>query len=140
MFRKITSFLVALVALAGTATPLAFSEGAPGKKERHLLYVAVPGIRNYLEFGGAGILVFDMDAGHKFVRRIATPASKADSPENIKGVCASAVTKKLYFTTLKKLYCVDLATDKTARSFMSPRWSGITGTSSMPPQERSARP
>jgi hypothetical protein len=47
------------------------------------------------------------------VRRIATPASKEASPENIKGVCASAVTKKLYFTTLKKLYCVDLATDKT---------------------------
>ena len=32
--------------------------------ERHFLYVAAPGIRNYLEFGGAGILVFDIDNGH----------------------------------------------------------------------------
>ena len=38
------------------------------KKKRHsLLYVVEPGIRNYLEFGGAGILVFDIDDGHKIV-------------------------------------------------------------------------
>ena len=54
------------------------------------LYVACPGIRNYLEFGGAGVLVFDMDHGHKFVKRIDTPHSKADKPDNVKGVCASA--------------------------------------------------
>ena len=45
--------------------------------ERHLLYVVVPGIRNYLEFGGAGILVFDRDQDFQFVKRIATPASRA---------------------------------------------------------------
>ena len=65
---------------------------APQKKERHYLYVVAPGIRNYLEFGGAGILVFDMDNGHKFVKRIETPASQAAKPDNIKGVCASAAT------------------------------------------------
>lgn len=81
--------------------------------ERHLLYVVAPGIRNYLEFGGAGILVFDMDKGHGFVRRIETDASKKDKPENIKGVCASAVTRKLYFTTPTRLACVDLISDKT---------------------------
>src|SRR5262249_48518438 len=32
---------------------------------------------------------------------------------NIKGVCACARTKKLYFTTLTRLYCVDLVTEKT---------------------------
>jgi hypothetical protein len=85
----------------------------PAEKERHLLYVAAPGIRNYLEFGGAGILVFDMDQGHRFVKRIETPASEAAKPENIKGVCANAVTQRLYFTTLSKLYCLDLRTDKT---------------------------
>ena len=31
--------------------------------ERHFLYVAEPGIRNYVEYGGIGVLVFDMDAG-----------------------------------------------------------------------------
>jgi hypothetical protein len=114
MLRKLTAVVLGLLVFLGAAVPLA--ESAAGdqiKKERHLLYVVVPGIRNYLEFGGAGILVFDMDAGHKLVKRIATPASKEESPENIKGVCASAVTQKLYFTTLKKLYCLDLLTEKT---------------------------
>jgi hypothetical protein len=85
----------------------------PEKGERHLLYVVAPGIRNYLEFGGAGILVFDMDNGHAFVKRIATTASREDKPANIKGVCANAVTKRLYFTTPKALYCVDLLTEQT---------------------------
>ena len=76
------------------------------------LYVVCPGIRNYLEFGGAGILVFDIDAGHKFVKRIATPASREEMPDNIKGVCACAATGRLYFTTRSRLYCLDLATEK----------------------------
>ncbi|HEX5106114.1 MAG TPA: hypothetical protein VFV87_19980 [Pirellulaceae bacterium] len=76
------------------------------------LYVVCPGIRNYLEFGGAGILVFDIDDGHKFVRRIYTPASREAMPDNIKGVCACAETGRLYFTTRSKLYCLDLASEK----------------------------
>ena len=76
---------------------------------RRYLYVVCPGIRDYLEFGGAGILVFDIDHGHKFVKRIATPASREEKPDNIKGVCACAATQRLYFTTRSKLYCVDLA-------------------------------
>lgn len=86
---------------------------ARAQGERKYLYVVNPGVRNYLEFGGAGILVFDADKDYKFVRRIATPASTVEKPENIKGVCASAVTKKLYFSTLTKLYCVDLVAEKT---------------------------
>jgi len=39
---------------------------------KHYLYVAVPGIRDYLGYGGHGILVFDMDSGHRFVKRIDT--------------------------------------------------------------------
>lgn len=79
---------------------------------RRFLYVAAPGIRDYLEFGGAGILVFDIDNQHKFVKRIATPASAKEKPENVKGVCACAKTKRLYFTTLTRLYCLDLVTEK----------------------------
>jgi len=82
-------------------------------KERHLLYVVAPGIRDYLQYGGAGILVFDMDNNHKFVKRIQTTASQIQKPENIKGVCASSATRKLYFTTLTKLYCLDLVSEKT---------------------------
>ena len=35
---------------------------APSAKEKHLLYVASPGIRNYVEYGGVGVLVYDIDA------------------------------------------------------------------------------
>ncbi len=78
-----------------------------------LLYVVCPGVRDYLEFGGAGVLVFDIDNGHKFVKRIATDASKAAKPRNVKGVVANAATKKLHFTTPESLYCVDLVSEKT---------------------------
>lgn len=103
------SMFLSLVAVAFAAFPAA----AENPKQRRLLYVVEPGIRNYVQFGGAGILVYDIDAGHKFVKRIETPASKLKFPENIKGVCASAATKRLYFTTLSTLYCVDLVTEKT---------------------------
>jgi len=84
----------------------------PKQAEKHYLYVVTPGIRDLPEFGGAGVLVFDIDDGYNFVRRIETPASKEDKPDNVKGVCACAATKRLYFTTTQKLYCVDLVTEK----------------------------
>ena len=110
-FRRMSTLFAALVLLATPALSAPAAEAT--NKERHLLYVAVPGIRNYLQFGGAGILVFDMDRGHRFVKRIETPASQAAKPENIKGICANAITQRLYFTTLTKLYCLDLRTEKT---------------------------
>jgi DNA-binding beta-propeller fold protein YncE len=110
-FRRLAVFLAAIVLLGLPAPGVRSAE--PSEKERHLLYVAAPGIRNYLQYGGAGILVFDMDEGHRFVKRIETPASQAAKPENIKGVCANAITQRLYFSTLTKLYCLDLRTEKT---------------------------
>ncbi len=76
------------------------------------LYVAVPGVRNYLEYGGHGVLVFDLDRQHRFVRRI--PARGLDAkggPLNVKGICASAATSRLYVSTLESLTCFDLQTD-----------------------------
>ena len=84
-----------------------------GLPDSRYLYVVCPGIRNYLEFGGAGILVYDIDAGHKLIKRIQTPASREEKPDNIKGVCACATTERLYFTTTKKIYCVDLVSEET---------------------------
>jgi DNA-binding beta-propeller fold protein YncE len=99
---------------AGLAIPA--SVAAEKKKtagERRLLYVAVPGIRNYLEFGGHGVLVFDIDNGHKFVRRIPAAGLNAQGkPDNVKGVCANAATRRLYVSTLTMLTCFDLLTDK----------------------------
>lgn len=80
---------------------------------RRMLYVVCPGIRDYPEFGGAGVLVFDRDNDHKFVKRIGTSASKASTPRNIKGVVANPLTRKLHFTTPEKLYCVDLVSEET---------------------------
>lgn len=84
-----------------------------GEETRRLLYVAVPGIRNYLEFGGHGIVVFDIDQGHKFVRRIPTRGvDEQGKPLNVKGICASVATKRLYVSTIRTLQAFDLTTDK----------------------------
>ena len=106
LFKKLVTTLCFFLLL----TPAAQAENA---KTKHLLYVVAPGIRDQLEYGGAGILVFDIDKNHAFVKRIHTPASELKKPENIKGVCACSATRKLYFTTLTKLYCLDLVTEKT---------------------------
>jgi DNA-binding beta-propeller fold protein YncE len=109
-------FLPGRVATIVSATILAViclaTSARAEPKDGRYLYVVCPGIRNYLEFGGAGILVFDIDNGHKLVKRIETPASREEKPDNIKGVCASAATQRLYFTTTKKIYCVDLASEQ----------------------------
>lgn len=81
--------------------------------DRRLLYVAVPGIRNYLEYGGHGLLVFDIDDGHRFVKRIPTAGlGKDGKPLNVKGVCASAARKRIYISTIETLTCLDLGTEK----------------------------
>ena len=81
--------------------------------EKHLLYVASPGIRNYLEYGGMGILVYDIDNGYKFVRRIPTwdlPAGK--KAENVKGIAASAKTGIVYVSTINRMAAFDAITGK----------------------------
>jgi hypothetical protein len=81
--------------------------------ERRLLYVATPGIRDYLEYGGHGVIVFDIDNGHKFVKRI--PLAGLDEngkPLNVKGVAAHAGTKRLYVTTTRTLTALDLQSEK----------------------------
>ena len=99
--------LLALLAVSGLASPPAESP------ERRFLYVATPGIRNYVDYGGIGVIVFDIDNGHRFVKRLPTwqpPAGK--EPENVKGIAASARTGKLYISTYKRLACIDLLTEK----------------------------
>jgi acyl-CoA thioesterase-1 len=110
MLATAARFLLLLLALC--AGPLSDAHAEETQVQRYL-YVVAPGIRNYLEFGGAGILVFDIDAGHRFVKRIATPASQVAMPANIKGVCAHAATGRLFFTTTAELFCVDLVSEQT---------------------------
>ncbi len=83
------------------------------KEEQRYLYVASPGIRNYTEFGGVGILVFDINNNHKFVKRIPTWDWKpGDKAENVKGIEASAKTAKIYVSTPQRVACFDLLTEK----------------------------
>src|SRR5262249_2791279 len=91
------------------------SRALPGSRaaERHLLYVAVPGIRNYVEWGGVGIPVYDMDNHHRLLKRIPTQTvASGEAPESVKGICASAATGRLYVSTPARLMCIDLATEK----------------------------
>ncbi len=108
----------AILALIATVTLLGFlpfraTAAEDEAAERRWLYVAVPGVRDYLEYGGHGLLVFDIDDGHKFVKRIATAGvDETDRPLNVKGICASARTGRLYISTIKQLMCLDLKSEK----------------------------
>lgn len=105
--RAITGVLFVLA----MSLPIFGAHGA--ETECKLLYVAEPGIRNNLEYGGHGVLVFDIADGHKFVRRIALGGlDEKGQPLNMKGICASAKTGRLYVSTTKTLMCLDLLTDK----------------------------
>ena len=83
------------------------------ESERRLLYVAAPGIRDYLEYGGHGILVFDISHGHQFVSRIHSGGlDEKGKPLNVKGICANARTHRLYVSTTKTLMSFDLVSDR----------------------------
>ena len=98
-------FLAASAALAVGAKALA----APAAAVRRYLYVATPGIRNYLEYGGHGLLVFDADDGYRFLKRIPTAGLNPDgAPDNVKGICASADTGRIYVSTIRTLSCLEL--------------------------------
>ncbi len=108
-YRSILSALCLLALLA--AVP--HSDPAVAEAEKHLLYVASPGIRNYVEYGGVGILVFDIANHHKFVKRIPTwDVAEGAKAENVKGVAANARTAKIYVSTPKRVAAFDLITEK----------------------------
>jgi DNA-binding beta-propeller fold protein YncE len=104
-FLSTRSLLILLIALAVA--------GPVNAKERHYLYAAVPGVRNYLQYGGIGVVVFDMDNNYKFVKRIPTWTVDPGKPaENVKGIAADAGTGRLYVTTINRLAAFDITTDK----------------------------
>jgi DNA-binding beta-propeller fold protein YncE len=83
------------------------------RAEKSLLYVAVPGIRNYVEYGGVGILVYDIASGYRFVKRIPTfEVAGGQAPENVKGIAASAKTGLVYLSTPQRLAAFDLTTER----------------------------
>ena len=58
-------------------------------------------------------MVFDMDKGHQFVKRIKTEGYHPDStPSNVKGVAVSIQLNSIYISTLESLQRIDLTTEK----------------------------
>ncbi|HTE28198.1 YncE family protein [Flavitalea sp.] len=115
---KVNIFIFLLVAvIAGNADvygqSLPKKPASPNGKSNRYLYVAVPGIRNYLGYGGHGILVFDILNNHRFVKRIKTQGLREDGkPSNVKGVAVSVSLNSIYVSTLDKVQRIDLTSEK----------------------------
>src|SRR5215217_7549372 len=89
---------------AAVVAPVASAVAA---SKRHLLYIAEPGIRNYVDYGGIGVLVYDIDAGYQFIKRIPTwDVPAGTEPDNVKGVAASATTGRIFVSTIKRLCAI----------------------------------
>jgi DNA-binding beta-propeller fold protein YncE len=100
--------LVAAVTIA-----VAFSVTTRTQGAKRLLYAGVPGVGNQTEHGGTGVLVFDMDRGYRFVKRLPTwIAPEGTRPEGVRGIAAHAGTGRLFVSTSRRLAAFDLATDK----------------------------
>src|SRR5215207_1807539 len=101
------------LATTGAVAAASLAQLAAAPARQRLLYIAQPGIRNYQQYGGVGVLVYDIDRDYAFVRRIPTwTAAPGKEVENVKGVAASAATGRLWVSTISRLLCIDLATDK----------------------------
>jgi YVTN family beta-propeller protein len=109
LLRYVVLFLIFAIALSTAQSRRPAPAG-----EQHYLYVASPGTRNYVEYGGVGVLVFDIDHGYKFVKRIPTwKVPEGKEPENVKGIAASAQTGRVYVTSLNHMIAIDAVTGRT---------------------------
>lgn len=70
---KLTVIAAILFIFTTAWTPFQLENSDPeiqSPESGRYLYVAVPGIRNYLGYGGHGILVFDMDKDHSIIKKV----------------------------------------------------------------------
>jgi DNA-binding beta-propeller fold protein YncE len=112
-FRRAFARVVRPLALLSLVV-LGTSARVPSTSPRHLLYVASPGTRNYTQYGGVGVLVFDADDGYRFVRRIPTwPVVEGKPAENVKGIAASARNGRVYVSSLTRVIAIDAITGAT---------------------------
>jgi hypothetical protein len=77
--------------------------------EKRYLYMSTPDGAQQEGRSGNGILVFDVDAGHTFVKRIEVPVFK----EGLRGFTGNAKTHSVYYsTTNRRLGAFDVETEK----------------------------
>ncbi|MEQ8807641.1 MAG: hypothetical protein RIE59_01125 [Imperialibacter sp.] len=117
MKRQLLSVTVLFILLFATAWVMPVdhlsTKVLPAGGTGHFLYVATPGIRDYLGYGGHGLLVFDVDNNHKFVKRIKTQGFHENgTPSNVKGIDVSVQLNSVYISTLESMQRIDLATEK----------------------------
>jgi hypothetical protein len=108
------AILIILLLIIISASVSGFSQATTKTSAvKHYLYVAVPGIRDYLGYGGHGILVFDIHNNHKFVKRIPMQGLHPNGkPSNVKGIAVSIPLNSIYVSTIESLQRIDLTTDK----------------------------
>jgi hypothetical protein len=83
--------------------------GAAEPETKRYLYLSMPDAAQSQARSGTGILVFDIDAGFKFVRRIDLPIFQ----EGIRGFTGNARTHCVYYSTSnRRLGCFDLEKEK----------------------------
>ncbi|MHA4844952.1 YncE family protein [Flavitalea antarctica] len=106
-------FCIVYIPGEGRAQSQAMKATKSNSSVNRYLYVAVPGIRNYLGYGGHGLLVFDILNNHRFVKRIRTQGLDKDGiPSNVKGIAVSLSLNSIFISTLDKLQRIDLNTEK----------------------------
>jgi outer membrane protein assembly factor BamB len=76
---------------------------------KRYLYASTPDGAQQQGRSGTGIMVFDIDNGHKFVRRIEIPSFE----EGLRGFTGSLKTRCVYYsTTNRRMGCFNLETEK----------------------------
>lgn len=96
---------ISLLAVFLSVATLAFGQS----QTKRYLYASTPDASQEQGRSGNGILIFDIDAGHKFVRRIDIPIFQ----EGIRGFTGSLKTGRVYYSTSnRRVGCFDLKTEK----------------------------
>ncbi len=97
--------LISLLAILLSAATLAYGQS----QTKRYLYMSMPDAAQKEGRSGTGILVFDIDNGHKFVRRIEVPSFE----EGLRGFAGSKINHSVYFsTTNRRVGAFDLESEK----------------------------
>ena len=106
--------LVSLISISLSVASLTFGES----RTRRYLYLGMPDGAQQEGRSAPGILIFDIDDGHKFVSRIDVPIFS----EGLRGFTGNLKTHSVYYsTTNRRLGCFDLEKGKIVNMVLVPR-------------------